>query len=85
MYSIEVKKRKDLYPSSDSILYKEVITLLDVRSELTKALKGVEVNKGTSYQPAIGRRNPDKVVRFEYTDPKVVHHIGRSGDYRYVL
>lgn len=79
-----MKKRKDLHPSSDSILYKEVITLLDVRSELTKALKGVEVNKGTSYQVEAGRE-PDKVVRVDYALPKVVHHIGKNANYRYVL
>lgn len=79
-----MKKRKDLHPSSNSILYKEVITLLDVRSELAKALKGVEVNKGTSYQIETGRR-PDKVLRVDYALPKVVHHIGKNANYRYVL
>lgn len=59
--------------------------MLDVRATLANALKGVEVNKGTSYQTETGRRLPDKVVRVEYNRPKVIHHIGKFGDYRYTL
>lgn len=59
--------------------------MLDVRATLANALKGVEVNKGASYQSDPGRRFPDKVVRVDYNQPKVVHHIRKFGDYRYTL
>lgn len=58
--------------------------MLDVRTALANTLKGVEVKKGTPYQGKTGRE-PDKVVRVEYSAPKVVHHIGRNANYKYVL
>ncbi|WP_301067055.1 hypothetical protein [uncultured Duncaniella sp.] len=61
------------------------IALLDVRAELAKALKGVEVNKGTSYQSEVSRRHPDRVITIQRQEPKWVRHYGRDGSYRYQL
>lgn len=60
--------------------------MLDVRSALADALKGPEPLRA-SLPKRVGaeKRDPDKVIRFQYQEPKWVHHIGKDGSYRYTL